>query len=254
MRGKGRLMEPTTMGEPVRAEQGPSAGAREAAAPAIGRLRAAAALFTLLGRIFHGVPDRELLAALADERAFDEVPFAEGDAAEEALGLLRAWNDGCATPFSEGDYRNLSTDYTALFVGGKRVAAPVWESVYFNKDRMVFQHETFEVRAMYARWGLAVDALGHEPDDHLAYELLFLGHVLGQAADAAEAGDGAREARALADAVSFAVCHPLTWVGTWRTRVERAGAGDFYRGYAALVEAALRQVEEEFSPAVALAA
>lgn len=224
-------------------------------APAVSeRAREASALFTLLGRIFHGVPDRELLAALADERAFDEVPFAKGAAAAEALALLRAWNDGCEAPFSDDDYQGLSVDYTALFVSGKRVAAPMWESVYFNKDRMVFQHETFEVRAMYARWGLAVDALGHEPDDHLAYELLFLGHVLGQAADAAEAGDGGRAARALADAVSFTVCHPLTWVGKWRARVDRAGAGDFYRGYAALVEAALHQVEEEFSPAVALAA
>lgn len=218
------------------------------------RAREASTLLTLLGRIFHGVPDRELLAALADARAFDEVPFAEGAAAEEGLELLRAWNDGCAAPFSDSDYRGLSVDYTALFVSGKRVAAPMWESVYFNKDRMVFQHETFEVRAMYARWGLAVDALGHEPDDHLAYELLFLGHVLGEAADAAEAGDGARAARALTDAVSFTVCHPLRWVGTWRTRVVRAGAGDFYRGYATLVEAVLHQVEKEFSPVVAQAA
>ncbi len=89
--------------------------------------------------------------------------------------------------FRRKNFHDLSAEYTRLFVGTRRVVAPLWESVYFNKDRMVFQHETFEVRAMYARYGLRVDNFSHEPDDHLA-ELLFLGHVLGMAADDAEAG------------------------------------------------------------------
>lgn len=211
------------------------------------RIREAAVLFTLLGRVFHGVPDRELMAGLADERAFDEVPFVEGEAAEEALRDLRQWNDGCTVPFSEDDFHGLSAEYTRLFVGGKRVIAPMWESVYFNKDRMVFQHQTFEVRAMYARYGLRVDAFSHEPDDHLAYELLFIGRVLGTAADDLAAGESDAACEELADAVSFTVCHPLAWVPRWRALVEEKDRCGFYRGYARLVEAALRQMEAEFA-------
>lgn len=62
--------------------------------------RAASVLFTLLGRVIHGVPDSELLTALANERAFDEVPFVEGEESEQALKMLAAWNDGCSVPFS----------------------------------------------------------------------------------------------------------------------------------------------------------
>ncbi|MEE0706973.1 MAG: molecular chaperone TorD family protein [Adlercreutzia sp.] len=213
----------------------------------VDEMREAAVLFTLLGRAFHGVPDRELLAGLANERAFDDVPFATGPDASEAQQTLRAWNDRCSVPFSDEDYHRLSSEYTRLFVGGKRVVAPMWESVYFNKDRMVFQHETFEVRAMYARYGLKVDAFSHEPDDHLAYELLFLGRLFEQAADDEEAGRGEEARRKVADAVSFTVCHPLTWVPQWRALVERHDQSGFYRGYAHLVEAALRQVERAFA-------
>lgn len=31
---------------------------------------------------------------------------------------------------------------------------------------------------MYAKHGLEVDLISREPDDHLAYELMFLGHLL----------------------------------------------------------------------------
>ena len=127
----------------------------------------------------------------------------------------------------------------------------MWESVYFNKDRMVFQSQTFEVRRAYARYGLEVDALSHEPDDHLAYELLFIGRLCHMGAEAARRGDTSETDRVVADAVSFAVCHPMTWVPQWRESVERHARCDFYRGYAALVDAALRQLEGELGSACA---
>ena len=182
---------------------------------------------------------------------FDEMPFATGADAEAAREKLATWTSQCASLFSDDDFHALSADYTRLFVGARRVLAPMWESVYFNKDRMVFQHQTFEVRAAYARYGLEVDALSHEPDDHLAYELLFIGRLCHMGAEAARRGDAAEADRVVADAVSFAVCHPMTWVPQWRELVERHARCDFYRGYAALVDAALRQLEDELGSACA---
>ena len=45
-------------------------------------LEEGAALFLLLGRLFHGVPDPVLFAEAANDRIFDEMPFVRG---EEAL-------------------------------------------------------------------------------------------------------------------------------------------------------------------------
>ena len=129
----------------------------------------------------------------------------------------------------------------------------MWESVYFNKDRMVFQHQTFEVRAMYARYGLEVDALAHEPDDHLAYELLFVARLFALAAEHRRASCHDEADAVLADLVSFAVCHPLTWVSQWRDNVRRYAKDGFYRGYADLVCAALTEVECALAPQMASA-
>ncbi|RDB55017.1 TorD/DmsD family molecular chaperone [Senegalimassilia anaerobia] len=200
-------------------------------------------LFTLLGRAFHGLPDQELIARLAEDRAFEEIPFLPADASLPGRKLLMDWTNGCKRPFSDEDFETIRADYAYLFVGTRRVIAPVWESVYFNKDRMVFQHETFEVRSMYQHYGLEVDALSHEPDDHLAYELLFIAHLFDRCEKLAQAGDQSGFERTLADLRSFVVCHPLTWVPKWREIVQRKARTDFYRGYATIVESALRETE-----------
>lgn len=217
----------------------------------VGRLEEGALLFTLLGRIFHGVPDRALIAEVVDGRLFEEMPFVRGEAARRAQEALLKWTDCCADPFSDDDFREVSAEYTRLFVGARRVPAPMWESVYFNKDRMVFQHQTFEVRAMYARYGLEVDALSHEPDDHLAYELLFVARLFALAAEHWRSCCHDEAGAVLADLVSFVVCHPLTWVTQWRDSVHRHGGEGFYPAYADLVCAALAEVELALAPGVA---
>ena len=92
---------------------------------------------------------------------------------------------------------------------------------------------------MYAKHGLEVDLISREPDDHLAYELMFLGHLLARGVGFFEQGESGKMRETLVDAVSFTVCHPLSWVPQWRDTV--------HRGYAALVEVALRQVEDDLS-------
>lgn len=216
-------------------------------------LEEGAALFLLLGRLFHGVPDSALFAEAADGRIFDEVPFVRGGEASRAADRLRAWTDRCSSPFSDDDFHEVSAEYAKLFVGALTVPAPMWESVYFNKDRMVFQHQTFEVRAAYARYGLEVDALSHEPDDHLAYELLFVARLFAVAAEHRRAGRHEEADAVLADLASFVACHPLTWVSRWRDNVRRYAAEGFYRGYADLVCAALVEVEHALSPQMASA-
>ena len=56
----------------------------------------------------------------------------------------------------------------------------------------MFQHQTFEVRAMYAKHGLEVDLISREPDDHLAYELMFLGHLLARGVGFFEQGESGK--------------------------------------------------------------
>lgn len=233
------------------------------------RLAEEETLFTLLGRAIYGMPDRALFAAMADERVFETVPFVstEPKTAEVEDGLARteqvrlaqtdllAWTDGCARPFSDEDFEQVRVDYARLFVGAQKVAAPLWESVYFNRERMVFQQQTLDVRMAYRAYGLEVESYGHEPDDHLASELLFVAHLASVARAALEAGDADRARVALADQRAFAHEHLLTWVGAWRDLViarcsgpaanptpgTAEGRTGFYRGFARLTAAACEE-------------
>lgn len=204
-----------------------------------------AALFGLLGRLFHGVPDRELFAAAVDGRVFDDVPLLPAQACREGLDKLVAWQDDCAAPFSSADYEELQADYAHLFVGTRRVLAPMWESVYFNRDRMVFQRQTFQVRADYARYGLEVDALSHEPDDHLAYELLFVARLFEVAGAKMDDGDKTGASEVLGDLGSFTSRHLLMWLPMWVPLVVRHARADFYPGYARLVLDACKYVDDQ---------
>lgn len=203
-------------------------------------LEGGAALFTLLGRVMHGVPDGELVRGMAQGGLLDELPLLGAQAAHEVRLRFQPWLRACAARGFDAAFEDVRSDYAGLFLGPRRVKAPLWESVYFNKDRMVFQHETFQVRAMYRRYGLAVDGLSHEPDDQLGYELLFVGHLFGLASQRA----GVERDAVMADLRSFTACHPMTWVPKWQAIVHREAPESFYDGYALLVLYALQATED----------
>lgn len=155
--------------------------------------------------------------------------------------MLSSWVDSCEKPFSDSDFENVKIDYARLFVGAQRVAAPLWESVYFNRERMVFQQQTYEVRDAYAKHGLEVDAFSHEPDDHLAYELLFIAHMFALANERLADGDEKGCKLAVSELMKFAAEHPLQWIEAWCAIVQEKSRSDFYKGYALLVVEALHE-------------
>lgn len=206
------------------------------------KLKEGAALFTLLGRLIYGAPDGDLFAAAARDRLFDEIPFLKKNDCAAGRAELARWMDSCAEGgFADEDFEAIRVDYGRLFLGAQRVAAPLWESVWFSRERTVFQEQTYQVRSMYARYDLQVESFDHEPDDHLAYELLFIGHLLSLAAEKAmKDEEGARVV--MRDAKSFALCHPGQWVPQWREVVLEKARTPFYRGYADLVATALERL------------
>lgn len=206
------------------------------------KLEEGAALFTLLGRLIYGAPDGDLFAATVQDRLFDEILFLEASDGAVGRAELARWMDSCAEDgLSHDDFEAIRVDYGRLFLGAQRVAAPLWESVWFSRERTVFQEQTYQVRSMYARYDLQVESYDHEPDDHLAYELLFIGHLLSLAAEKAEKDEEGARAVVL-DAASFALCHPAQWVPQWRDVVLEKARTPFYRGYADLVAAALERL------------
>lgn len=202
------------------------------------------ALFSLLGRLIYGVPDRKLIDAFAREKPYEAIPFVDTQAVGDIQSDFTAWATDWERNESDRKFSELRAEYTRLFVGQRKVIAPLWESVYFNRDRMVFQEETFQVRSAYRRYGLQVDKLSHEPDDHLCYELLFIAALFGKCAEHEEKGNRDEAQKVWNDLRSFTLFHPLTWTSKWNDLVQENTQCKFYRGYAALVLCALKRIEE----------
>ena len=204
-----------------------------------------ALVFESLGRLLYEELDKAWLQSLLKEDVFEDVPFgAEQHETKLGLELLQNWARENEAGISDKSFDDLRVDYTRLFVGIKKVLAPLWESVYFNQDRMVFQEQTLQVRAWYRRFGLEPEKLYQEPDDHIGLELLFLVHLAKLGLQALEENDQAGSEKYLQAQRDFLSEHLLRWGPAWAKLVRQHATTDFYRGLAHLVHGTLLAVAE----------
>jgi len=191
------------------------------------------ASYLLMGNILRQMPEHTWLDALATEGVFDEIPFAqENPSVCRGAELLRSW----AAEYTQEGADLVYSDCMALLIGpGKPLAAP-WESVYSEANEgLIFQQETVDVRKAYRAFGLQIDKLHHEPDDHIAYELEFVATLCARAAEAL-AGNSGDEAKTILDAKdAFFTNHLSTWAFKWCDLMDENAKTDFYRGIALLV-------------------
>jgi TorA maturation chaperone TorD len=199
-----------------------------------------ALLFGLLGRLLYQEPDRAWISDLYRQDVFTESPFApEQVDIQQGLADLQSWSGAFEELLPEALFKDLQADYMRLFVGTTQVLAAPWESVYFSRERLVFQQQTLAVRSWYRRFGLEVEKLNQEPDDHIGLQLSFLAHLAGQALQALEAGEEGQLNLLLAAQHDFLKEHLFKWEGDWYALVLEHARTPFYRGVARLAHGAL---------------
>lgn len=202
-------------------------------------------LFNLIGKAFYAGPDREWIDTLVKDDVFAESPFG-GDQPDTKAGLtlLQAWSRAIRDGISDVALESMQAEYTRLFIGPGPIVAPPWESVYFSEERLLFQRETFQVRAWYARFGLKVPNVNSEPDDHVGLELSFVAHLAELALQALQAQEQERFRELLETQRRFLAEHLLKWGPGWCSRVEATSGSEFYRGLALLTHGALSEISE----------
>ena len=204
-------------------------------------------LYGLLGKVLYAMPERSFLQSLIDEEVFNEAPFA-GDEPDVIAGLelLSKWSSTNRSGISQETFLDIQAEYTRLFIGAGRVLAPVWESVYFNEARMVFQEQTQQVRQWYRRFGLEPEKLHAEPDDHIGLEMGFISHLAKLALKAIDQSDDDKLEELLAAQRQFLTEHLLLWGPSWCSLVEENARSDFYLGLGRLTLGALKGVSSWF--------
>lgn len=215
----------------------------------LGEFLGGEALFLgLLGKMVLTHPDpktknRDWVASLLEQDVFSETPLGAGnEKVRQGMELLRGWTAASRGRPLDDVLLDLQTDATHLFACVGNILAPPWESVYFNRKRLVNQEQMLQVRGWYRRYGLVVDKFNVESDDHMGLELIFAAHLAGLALEAREAGDEVSCVELVAAQRGFLSEHLLRWGGLWCEQVLQHARTDYYRGIAMAIKGALLEL------------
>lgn len=208
-------------------------------------------------QILQKSPDEDFFKALAQDDLFQEFSqwecfsssacgalpeFGEVDAAGAIARLATA--HGAAAVKDEGFYsyarREAHLDHLHLFSGPNPVAAP-WESVWRERDKLLFGEQTEKVYRFYKAWGVCTEKSGKEPEDHLGLELAFALFLLqamhGEPKSASADGASAKEAL-----LTFLDEHVLPWADACLHAASRNANTVFYRETATLCSVMLHNL------------
>ncbi|SDB84130.1 Tat proofreading chaperone TorD [Sanguibacter gelidistatuariae] len=187
-----------------------------------------AAAFTTLSRVLLVPPAPEVLDQLRDADLLSQWPALPSPESRDGINqLLESAQAG-------EDARDVRRDFNQLFVGPERMTAPPYESVHLSEDKLVFEQETFLVRAAYAAFGLAAPRLNQEPDDHIGLEMGFVAELCVRGLDALDGADELELRRVLAGVATFLDDHLLAWGPQCLTLVMGEATTCFYRGVGSL--------------------
>jgi TorA maturation chaperone TorD len=116
----------------------------------------------------------------------------------------------------------LGVEYTRLFIGPGRPAAPPWESLYREGRDVLFGQPTLDMRRLLALEGVKAKPSSHQFEDHIGYELVYLGLRFARFA---------KSSPSIADRVelaSFIESHPLSFIGPLHEKADSAASIGFY--------------------------
>jgi TorA maturation chaperone TorD len=116
----------------------------------------------------------------------------------------------------------VGVEYTKLFVGPGEPAAPPWETLYREGGTVLFGQPTFDMRRLLARQGLKASDDFHQFEDHLGFELLYLG-IRGRSF-----ADSPPSAEAMEEQQDFIRTHPLSFIKSLFIKAREASSVGYY--------------------------
>ena len=201
-------------------------------------------LYSLMHKLFGREPDEELLNILTDEHtgeAFGLLSEAAQDIMDRTAVFLSEIREEKQNPAFLEEAKD---EYTRLFIGPMSLVAPPWESVYGQKDAMLFQESTLEVRNTYRQYGLIPEGYPHVADDSLALELHFMALLAQRGLDAFYAGKNDDLTADLTGSSDFLKKHLLVWVPKFLERMKGAKTSILYPQMCLVLDEFLRKDAE----------
>ncbi|HML31190.1 TorD/DmsD family molecular chaperone [Sporomusa sphaeroides] len=188
--------------------------------------------YDLLRRTFLQEPVQDFLVRLSQNELAMAFPFQEEneDIAQGVQKLATYLKQCSAEGLAQTEYEKLHWEYTRLFIGPYEVAAPPWESVYLNKDKLLFQQETRLVRLAYLKYSFLPLLYQQEADDHIGLECDFMYQLAALAYEKAGANNREALQEVIQDHADFLAEHLLLWVPAFAEKVTAHATTVFYQG------------------------
>lgn len=185
-------------------------------------------VYRLLKILFEQPLNRELLELLGQEPDLRQLARISSGAQQICSFLDRDKDKTLETCCKE-----LHFEYQRLFVGPGPVLVPIWESVYFDPEHLMFGDRTLEVREKYQKYNLQFIHKNHQPEDHLAIELEFMCFLIEQYLDNQ---NDRRQEELLRDQKAFFMRHLSTWKDDFYQFLEKSTECQLYKGAGQLLK------------------
>lgn len=187
----------------------------------------AGAFFRTLGAlVYTELTQEEIDRLIAMDLLTARKGLPEGDLADGFAGMGRY-----LARSGSNVRQNLAVEYARIFLGAgvdeKDCAVP-FESVFTSKDGLLMQDARDDAVRFYREHGMQVEESLNVPEDHLGFELQFMGILCEQTAEAYGAGDEAKAKELEAAQAAFLDTHILNWMEPLSRKVEKCALSPFY--------------------------
>lgn len=165
------------------------------------------------------------------ERLRDEPPALDGEMGAFAASLAEA--------DLEEVRKELAAEFARVFLGMSASPVAPYESVYTSELRLLMQEARDDVRRLFRAEGFSVATDVRLPEDHIAFELEFMGRMCRKELAALEAGDAEEARRCHEVQRGFFEAHLENWLPAFCADVRKRVRTAFYRGVVELTESYL---------------
>lgn len=130
--------------------------------------------YDILRRFLIEEPTQEYLKIFLQQN-LEQFPFAQDcDGILEGIEDIKIYVKKYDVLHNQNHFEQLHWDYTRMTIGPFELPVPPWESIYVQKEPMLFQSCTINVRKTYEKFGFEMAKQNVEAEDHIGLELDFI--------------------------------------------------------------------------------
>ena len=135
---------------------------------------------------------------------------------------------------------DLAADYADIYLNYTLKASPC-ESVWLDEDQLTHQEPMFEIRDVYASYGVEVENWRKRSDDHLVLQLQFIAMVLN-----GEKGEFSADQR-MQQVAAFLDHHLLLWIDDFSETVSQRCSTSLYAALVKLTHAYIDEFRDQLA-------